>query len=156
MALLTIRTQDDTILAKPSRVVTAFDGRLHTLLDDMKETLAAAGGVGLAAPQVGVLRRVCVIDTEDTGYLELVNPEITALFGSEEMPEGCLSIPGLYGYVERPLCVTVRAQDRHGQETQHIAEGFSARAFCHEIDHLEGLLFTRLVSRWYEPEEETP
>jgi peptide deformylase len=154
MALLTIRTEEDQTLSKPSRNVAAFDARLHTLLDDMRETLETTEGVGLSAPQVGVLRRVCIINTEETGYVELINPEITLSFGSQDDPEGCLSIPGLYGYVERPMCVTVRAFDRHGRPSDHIAEGYSARAFCHEIDHLDGLLFTRLVTRWYDPEED--
>jgi peptide deformylase len=154
MALLTIRTEEDAILLKPSRAVTEFDRRLHTLLDDMRETLEATEGIGLSAPQVGVLRRVCIINTEDAGYIELVNPEVTASFGTQDEPEGCLSISGLYGYVERPMCVTVSAFNRHGEKVEHIADGFTARAFCHEMDHLDGLMFTRLVTRWYDPDKD--
>lgn len=131
----------DPILNKKCRVVDSFDERLWTLLDDMKETVKDANGAGLAAPQVAVLKRVCVVDTDD-GYYELVNPKITSSSGEQTGLEGCLSVPKKYGYVSRPMKVNVVAQDRFGKEQKYKVSGFTARAFCHEIDHLDGIVYT--------------
>ena len=130
----------------------AFDEKLATLLDDMKETMYKAEGVGLAGPQVGMLRRVCVVDVGD-GIVELVNPVITEQEGSQTGSEGCLSSPGDYGIVTRPMKVTVRAQDRHGNTFTVTGEALKARAFCHEIDHLNGILFKDKVEKPSEDEE---
>jgi len=154
MALRKILTQEDEILRKSARPVEVFDGRLHILLDDMVETLLYAEGVGLAAPQVGVLRRVLVVDTGDKHPLELVNPVIIRAKGSQQGSEGCLSVPGMYGLVKRPMAVTVRAQDRKGRFFEKKGEALLARAFCHEVDHLDGKLFTTLVTRWLDPEKD--
>ena len=155
MALRKILTQEDDILTKPARAVTHFNRRLHILLDDMAETLSEAQGVGLAATQVGVLRRVAIIDIDDEEeLLELINPEIIRADGEQEGAEGCLSFPGKYGVVKRPMIVTVRAQDRWGKTFEKTGEGLLARALCHEIDHLDGKLFTALVSRYLDPETE--
>ena len=137
---------------KECRPVEKFDAKLAELLEDMKETLADANGAGLAAPQVGILRQVCVVDAGD-GPIELVNPEIIATEGEQNGAEGCLSYPGEYGLVKRPMKVTVRAQDRQGNWFERTGEGLCARAFCHEIDHLHGVLFTAKVSRMLTPEE---
>lgn len=131
----------DPILTKKCRVVDSFDERLWTLLDDMKETVKDANGAGLAAPQVAVLKRVCVVDTDD-GYFELVNPVITSQSGEQSGVEGCLSVPKKYGTVVRPMKVHVKAQDRFGNEVKYKVSGFTARAFCHEIDHLDGIVYT--------------
>ncbi len=131
----------DPILSKKCRVVENFDKRLAQLLDDMKETVKFANGAGLAAPQVAVLKRVCVVDTED-GYFELVNPQIISQSGSQNGYEGCLSVPKKYGKVTRPMEVTVEAYDRNGVKHTYSASGFTARAFCHEIDHLDGIVYT--------------
>ena len=141
MALRKILTDKDPVLRKKSRPFTGFDGRLHDLLDDLKETLEQAGGAGLAAPQVGILRR-CVIVVDDKGeMLELVNPEIISRSETvQDGLEGCLSVPGMWGMVERPMQVRVRAQDRSGQTFEAEGEGIVARCFCHEIDHLDGHL----------------
>ena len=147
MALRKIVLQGDECLSKKCRVVTDFNQRLHTLLDDMKETLLDSGGVGLAAPQVGVLRRVCVVMNEDEDIIELVNPEIIAQEGEQTGLEGCLSVPGKYGVVTRPNVVRVRAQDRDGNWFEVEDEGLTARCFCHEIEHLDGHLFVR-SSTW--------
>ncbi len=142
MALRTIVKIGDDILRKKCRLVTKFDDKLCTLIDDMRETLVAADGAGLAAPQVGMLRRVVVIDVKDKhGVIELVNPEITAKSGSQKAEEGCLSAPDEWYYVERPSKVTVKAQDRFGKEFTITGEDMLARALCHEIDHLDGILF---------------
>ena len=144
------------MLNKKCRVVTAFDDRLHTLLDDMKQTLTESGGVGLAAPQVGVLRRVVVlldINQDPEEMIELVNPEIVASEGAVVGPEGCLSVPGRFGLVKRPMEVTVRAQDRDGKTFEAKGEGLTARCFCHEIDHLEGVVFTSRADRMLTDEE---
>ena len=153
MALRNIVTVGDSVLTKVSRPVTKFDRRLHQLLDDMTETLEDAGGVGLAAPQVGILRRVVVVDTGEDGILELVNPEIIAQSGEQTGLEGCLSVPGEYGIVTRPNEVTVRAQDRDGNWFEAEGEGVIARCFCHELDHLDGHLFTELTDKLYTSEE---
>ncbi len=156
MALRNIVKKGDEVLTKKCRVVTDFNPRLHKLLDDMKETLLASGGVGLAAPQVGVLRQaVLVIDTNQEGepVIELVNPEIIAREGEQEGPEGCLSIPNLWGIVKRPQKVRVRAQDRNGEFFEVEGEGLTARAFCHELDHLSGVLFDLRAERMLTQEE---
>lgn len=153
MAIRNIVTEGDEILTKVCRPVEKFDGKLGQLLDDMYETMQEANGVGLAAPQVGIRRRIVVIDVGE-GPIELMNPEI--LRESEEMDEdteGCLSFPGKYGLVKRPRSVTVRAQDRDGNLFELEGEGLLARAFCHEIDHLDGVLFITRVSRMLSQEE---
>ena len=154
MALRTILTQEDDTLRKTARAVDRFDRRLHVLLDDMADTLHRADGAGLAAPQVGVLRRAVVIDTGDDELLELINPVILRTEVVQEGPEGCLSVPGRYGVVKRPMTVTIRAQDRKGRFFERTGEALLARAFCHEVDHLDGKLFTVLVSRWLDPEKD--
>lgn len=141
MAFRNIVKKEDPILYKKSRVVEKFDDRLAMLLDDMKETMERAEGVGLAAVQVGVLKRVIVINVGD-GLLELVNPEITKTEGEQRESEGCLSFPGEYGVTLRPAKVQVKAQDRNGKWHIYTGEGLKARAFCHEIDHLDGVVFT--------------
>ena len=147
------------MLYKKSRPVKAFDARLHQLLDDMAETLLSSGGVGLAAPQVGVLRRaVLVIETnvpegEEEKLIELINPEIIESSGEQYGAEGCLSFPDEYGLVKRPLDVTVRAQDRNGEFFTVSGTGLTARCFCHEIDHLDGIVFTTLCDRMLTQEE---
>ena len=153
MAIRNIVKQGDSCLEKVCRPVTEFNARLHMLLDDMRETLAAADGAGLAAPQVGVLRRAAIIVDGEGGYLELINPEILDQQGSQEGAEGCLSVPGRYGIVERPQKITIKFQYRTGAERQLELEDFLARAACHETDHLEGKLYLRLVTRFLEPEE---
>lgn len=145
MAIRTILTEDDEILRKKSRVVTEFNSKLHNLLDDMAETMYDVGGVGLAAVQIGMLRRAITIDV-DEGLIELINPEIIAHEGIQDGLEGCLSSPNDFGMVERPMKVTVKAQDRHGKFFTIEGEELLARAFCHEIDHLSGILFKDLVS----------
>ena len=159
MALRNILTKEEPNLYKTCRPVTAFNARLHQLLDDMAETLEQANGVGLAAPQVGVLRRaVLVIETnvpedEDEYLIELINPEILETEGEQEGPEGCLSVPGEYGIVKRPMKVKVRAQDRYGEWFEVEGEGLTARCFCHEIDHLNGIVFTSKCERMLSEEE---
>lgn len=159
MALRNILTKEEPTLYKKSRPVTKFDGRLHQLLDDMRETLAGEAGVGLAAPQVGVLRRaVLVIETnvpegEEEYVIEMINPEIIECSGAQRGAEGCLSVPGEYGIVTRPEYVKVRAQDRNGEWFEVEGEGLTARCFCHEIDHLDGVVFTSLCERMLTQEE---
>ena len=150
MALRNIREEGDSLLLKKSRPVTDFDRRLHILLDDMRETLLNADGVGLAAPQVGVLRRLVLVEEQ---IIELINPEIIKTSGSQEGPEGCLSVPGVYGLVKRPDYVKVRAQDRNGKTFEVEGTGLTARCFCHEIDHLDGHLFTELAEKILSEEE---
>ena len=145
--------QGDSCLNKKCRPVTEFNERLHILLDDMQETLKKANGAGLAAPQVGVLRRVAVVLLEDGSLKEIVNPVILSAEGTQKDIEGCLSVPGVWGMVERPMKVTVSAQDRFGDPFVIQAEGFTARAFCHEIDHLDGHLFTEFVTEYIDPED---
>ncbi len=146
MAIRNIVTEGDSVLRKTCRSVLNFDEKLAQLLDDMKETMYKAEGVGLAAPQVGILRRICVVDVGD-GVIELINPVIESQEGMQEGPEGCLSLPGKSGVVKRPLKVTVRAQDRNGNTFTVSGEGLKARAFCHEIDHLNGILYVDKVIR---------
>ena len=153
MALRKIVLQGDECLTKVCRPVTEFNQRLHTLIDDMKETLLDSGGVGLAAPQVGVLRRVCVVLDEEDQLIELVNPEIIRTEGEQTGLEGCLSVPGKYGEVTRPEIVRVRAQDRDGNWFEVEAEGLTARCFCHEIEHLDGHLFVEHTDHLLTDEE---
>lgn len=153
MALRNIVTVGDSVLTKVCRPVTKFDRRLHILIDDMIETLHDANGAGLAAPQVGVLRRVVVVDTEEGGPFELINPEIVSQSGEQTGLEGCLSIPGKYGVVTRPNVVKVRAQDRYGNWYEIEGEGLTARAFCHELAHLDGHLYTEVADRMLTQEE---
>ena len=153
MALRKIVLQGDECLKKKCRPVTDFNERLHTLLDDMAETLIDSGGVGLAAPQVGILRRVCVVMNEDDEIIELINPEIIATDGEQTGLEGCLSVPGKYGVVTRPYVVRVRAQDRDGVFFEVEDEGLTARCFCHEIEHLDGHLFVEHTDHLLSDEE---
>ena len=161
MALRNILKEGDETLQKHCRPVTDFNARLHDLLDDMAETMQDADGVGLAAPQVGVLRRaVVVLETnvdaeagEEPYVIELVNPEIVESDGEQEGPEGCLSVPGVYGWVKRPEHVIVRAQDRNGETFEREGYGLTARAFCHEIAHLEGQLFLEVSEHIMTDEE---
>ncbi len=159
MALRNILKEGDETLTKHCRPVTSFDERLHTLLDDMAETMNSADGVGLAAPQVGILRRaVIVLETnvdegEEPYIVELINPEIVETEGEQEGPEGCLSVPGVYGWVKRPEYARVRAQDRNGEFFEVEGVGLTARAFCHEIAHLEGQLFLEISDHIMSDEE---
>lgn len=152
MALRKILNVRESALHKTCKSVTNFDDRLHRLLDDMKETLADAGGVGLAAPQVGILRRVVLVDNGEE-VLELVNPELVETSGEQEGPEGCLSLPGKYGLVKRPMYAKVRAQDRNGNWFETDGEGLTARCFCHELDHLDGIVYTEVMERFLTDEE---
>lgn len=144
MALRNVVKLGDPILNKTSRQVDKFDDRLAILIDDMKDTMYQENGVGLAAVQVGILKRVVVIDVGD-GVMELVNPEITQQSGEQREIEGCLSLPGKSGVTLRPMKVQVKAQDRNGKWHIYTGEGLKARAFCHELDHLDGILFTSKV-----------
>ncbi len=153
MALRNIVTVGDSVLTKVCRPVVNFDRRLHILLDDMAQTLEAANGVGLAAPQVGILRRAVLVDTGDHGVLELINPEIIEQSGEQTGLEGCLSVPGQYGIVTRPNVVKVRAQDRFGQWFEAEGEGLTARCMCHELAHLDGQLYTEVADRMLTQEE---
>lgn len=153
MALRTILTKGDPALTKKCHPVTRFDQKLWDLLDDMRETLTDANGAGLAAPQIGILRRVVLVVTEDEEMLELVNPEIIAQEGEQEGFEGCLSVPGLWGMVKRPMWVKVRAQDRMGNFFEREGTEMTARCFCHELAHLEGQLYTQLCDRLLTTEE---
>ena len=141
MAIRNILKDTEPLLRKKSREVEVIDEKIITLLDDMKETLAVANGVGLAAPQVGILRRVIIVDTGDE-ILELINPVITKQSGHQDSLEGCLSVPGVRGHVGRPKKVTVQGFDREGNLMEYKAQDFVATIFCHETDHLEGILFT--------------
>ena len=151
MALRNILTDQDPTLYKVSRPVTEFNERLHILLDDMQETLAKANGAGLAAPQVGVLRRAVLVDNGEE-VLELINPEILEQSGEQYGLEGCLSVPGVYGYVTRPTWAKIRAQDRFGNWFEREGEGIVAQCFCHETEHLDGHLFTEKVEEYIDPE----
>ena len=147
MAKLTIVKEGDPVLRKTSRPVEEITPRILQLLDDMTETMRAANGCGLAAVQVGVLRRVVVIETEESGLIELINPKIIAKSGEQQQAEGCLSIPGKYGITSRPAAVRVRAMNRNGEEFEIGGTDLLARAFCHELDHLDGVLYTDKVVR---------
>ena len=159
MALRTILTEDYPELHKKCRPVDNFAARTHQLLDDMAETLKDAGGVGLAAPQVGILRRAAIVletnvpEGEDEYIIELINPEIISIEGEQTGPEGCLSVPGIFGLVTRPARVRVRAQDRNGEWFEVEGEELTARAFCHEIEHLDGHVFREKVIRYLSEEE---
>lgn len=152
MARRNIRKENDPILKKKSRTVNAFDKRLAVLIDDMIETMKYNEGVGLAAPQVGILKRVIVIDVGD-GVIELVNPEIISEEGEQEEAEGCLSFPGKYGITKRPMEVIVKAQNREGKWHIYKGKELKARCFCHEIDHLNGILFLDRIIREVEPKQ---
>lgn len=146
MAIRKIVYEGDEILIKKCREVDKFDERLHELLDDMKETMYNSGGVGLAAPQVGILRRVAVVDAGD-GLVEMVNPKIVESSGEQREQEGCLSCPGQWGVTLRPMIVKVHAKNRFGESIEICGIALKARALCHEIDHLDGILFkSRVIS----------
>ena len=152
MGLRKILTDAEPSLHKVCKPVEKFDWRLHMLLKDMKDTLIDSGGVGLAAPQVGILRRVVLVDTGE-GILELVNPTLVETDGEQEGPEGCLSVPGKYGLVKRPYYAKVRAQDRDGNWFEAEGEELIARCFCHELDHLDGIIYTEVMERYLTAEE---
>ena len=155
MAIRQLRLKDDEILRKKAKPVKEIDDKIIELLDDMKDTLTEANGVGLAAPQVGVLRRIAIIDCEDE-YYELINPEITKKEGTQTCDEACLSVPGLRGDIERPMNITIKALNRDGVSITIEAEEYMASVFCHELDHLDGVLYldTATNVRPIEEEEE--
>ena len=153
MAIRKIVLQGDEILTKVCKPVTKFDQKLGDLLDDMKDTLRQANGAGLAAPQVGILRRVVVVASDEDDILELVNPEIIYTAGEQTGPEGCLSVPGKFGMVTRPNIVRVRAQDRFGAWFEAEGEELTARAFCHELEHLDGHLYVEHIDHFLTDEE---
>ena len=154
MAKRNIVKVGEDILRKKCREVTAFDDKLWVLLDDMLETMKDANGVGLAAPQVGILRRVVVIDVGE-GPIELVNPVITSVKGKQREVEGCLSVPGYTGIVDRPESITIRGLDREGNHQEFTFEGFKAVVMCHEYDHLDGILYTDKAGEIYRIQAET-
>lgn len=153
MAIRSILTDRDPALHKKCHAVTQFDSRLADLLDDMKETLVDANGAGLAAPQIGILRRAVIVVDENDEILELVNPEIVKEEGEQDGLEGCLSLPGMWGYVLRPQKVRVKAQDRHGKWFEVEGTDVVARCFCHELEHLDGHVFSEHADRLYTSEE---
>ena len=153
MAKLKIVKVGDDTLRKVCRPVDKITPRVLTLLDDMVETMRAAGGVGLAAPQVGILRRIVVIEVEEGQVLELINPKIIAFAGEQEGLEGCLSLPGQWGIVKRPMHVTVRATNRKGETVDYTGNELLARCFCHELDHLDGKLYPDAAERMLTKEE---
>lgn len=155
MGIRKILTDKDPALHKVCKPVTAFDQKLHKLLDDMGETLIDSNGVGLAAPQVGILRRIFLVDIGLDGneIVEFINPEILETEGEQEGPEGCLSVPGKYGLVKRPYWVKVRAQDRYGEWFEAEGEELIGRCFCHENDHLDGIVYTQVMERYLTEEE---
>ena len=152
MGLRKILTTEESVLHKTCKPVEKFDQRLHSLLDDMQETLIDSGGVGLAAPQVGILRRVVLVDTGEE-ILELINPTLVETDGEQIGPEGCLSVPEKYGLVKRPYYAKVRAQDRNGNWYEAEGEELIARCFCHELDHLDGIIYTEVMERFLTEEE---
>ena len=152
MGLRKILTDKEPALHKVCKPVTSFDSKLHKLLDDMAETLAEANGVGLAAPQVGILRRVVIVDVGDE-IVELINPTMLETDGEQVGAEGCLSVPGKYGLVKRPYYAKVRAQDRNGEWFEVEGEEIIARCFCHELDHLDGIVYTEVMDRFLTEEE---
>ena len=152
MGLRNILTDKDPALHKVCKPVTNFDGKLHKLLDDMAETLKEANGVGLAAPQVGILRRVVIVDVGDES-VELVNRTLVETDGEQIGAEGCLSVPGKYGLVKRPYYAKVKAQDRYGEWFEAEGEELIARCFCHELDHLDGIVYTEVMERFLTEEE---
>ena len=143
----------DPVLGKKCHAITKFDDKLHFLLEDMRETLEKSGGVGLAAPQVGICRRVVIVMNEAEEIIELINPEIVSSSGEQTGLEGCLSLPGYWGEVTRPMKVRVKAQDRDGNAFEIEDEGLTARCFCHELDHLDGHMFDELCDKLYTAEE---
>ncbi len=153
MAIRRILTDDDPALHKKCHYITKFDEKLWALLDDLKETLADASGAGLAAPQVGIVRRAVIVVTDDGEMLELINPEVIDQEGEQDGLEGCLSIPGMWGYVKRPMRVRVKAQDRNGQWFEVEGEEIMARCFCHEIEHLDGHMYTEHTDQLYTSDE---
>ena len=155
MGLRKILTDKDPALHKVCKPVTNFDSKLFKLLDDMRDTLIESGGVGLAAPQVGILRRVVLVDVgmEDNEIIELINPTMVETDGEQYGPEGCLSVPGKYGLVKRPMYAKVRAQDRNGDWFEAEGEELIARCFCHELDHLDGIIYTEVMDRFLTEEE---
>jgi len=155
MGLRKILTDKEPALHKVCKPVTNFDSKLFKLLDDMRDTLIESGGVGLAAPQVGILRRVVLVDVgeEDSEIIELINPEMLETDGEQYGPEGCLSVPGKYGLVKRPYYAKVRAQDRNGDWFVAEGEELIARCFCHELDHLDGIVYTEKMDRFLTEEE---
>ena len=155
MGLRKILTDKEPALHKVCKPVTSFDRKLHKLLDDMKDTLIESGGVGLAAPQVGILRRVFLVDVgvEEPEVVEFINPEILETDGEQYGPEGCLSVPGKYGLVKRPYYAKVRAQDRNGEWFEAEGEELIGRCFCHEYDHLDGIVYTEKMVRLLTDEE---
>ena len=152
MGLRKILTDKDPALHKVCKPVTSFDAKLHKLLDDMGETMRDANGVGLAAPQVGILRRVVTVDLGDE-ILELVNPSLVETDGEQIGAEGCLSVPGKYGLVKRPYYAKVKAQDRFGDWFEVEGEELIGRCFCHELDHLDGIVYTEVMERWLTEDE---
>lgn len=154
MTVLPIVKHPNDILTTPAEEVKTFDRELAILLDDMYETMVAADGIGLAAPQVGVSKRVAIVDLgEGQDIIEMINPEVVAIGGKEVEVEGCLSFPDLYGEVERPFYVKIEAEDRDGNLYELEAEDYEARAILHEIDHLNGILFTEKIIRYVSPDE---
>lgn len=153
MAIRNIVKEGDPVLRGKCREVTEITSRIITLLDDMRETLHAADGCGLAAPQVGVKRRIAIVEVDEGDLIELINPVIIAKDGHQREVEGCLSLPGKWGYTERPMTVTVKACDRNGQEFTVTGSGLKARALCHEIDHLDGVLFTDVAVKMVDPSD---
>ena len=155
MGLRKILTDKEPALHKVCKPVTNFDSKLFKLLDDMRDTLIESGGVGLAAPQVGILRRVVLVDVgeEENEIVEFINPEMLETDGEQYGPEGCLSVPGKYGLVKRPYYAKVRAQDRNGDWFEAEGEELIARCFCHELDHLDGIVYTEKMDRFLTDEE---
>ena len=155
MGLRKILTDKEPALHKVCKKVENFDSKLFKLLDDMRDTLIESGGVGLAAPQVGILRRVVLVDVgeEDNEIVEFINPEMVETDGEQYGPEGCLSVPGKYGLVKRPMYAKVRAQDRNGDWFEAEGEELIARCFCHELDHLDGIVYTEVMDRFLTDEE---
>ena len=155
MGLRKILTDAEPALHKVCKPVTNFDSKLFKLLDDMRDTLIESGGVGLAAPQVGILRRVVLVDVgeEDNEIIEFINPEMVETDGEQYGPEGCLSVPGKYGLVKRPYYAKVRAQDRNGDWFEAEGEELIARCFCHELDHLDGIVYTEVMDRFLTEDE---
>lgn len=145
MALREILKRGDSVLGKKAHPITSFDQRLHSLLDDLRDTLEESGGAGLAAPQIGILRRVVLVVNGEDEILELINPTIVATEGEQDGLEGCLSVPGYWGFVKRPMKVRVKAQDRDGKWFEVEDTGMTARCFAHELDHLDGKLYTEMV-----------
>lgn len=152
MGIRKILTDREPALHKTCKPVVNFDAKLHKLLDDMHETLEDSGGVGLAAPQVGILRRVVLVDNGEE-VLELINPTLVETDGDQIGAEGCLSVPGKYGLVKRPYYAKVRAQDRFGEWYEAEGEELTARCFCHELDHLDGIIYTEVMDRYLTDEE---